>query len=260
MESGVACIDTTRHRPAERGHVRDNQGWLAGAEKRTLMWLAHRMPRAVNSDHLSALGLLGMLAAGAAFAAGGTYPAALPLVIVALAVNWFGDSLDGTLARVRNMQRPNYGYYLDHVLDIIGVSLLFTGIAAGGFMTPLVAASLLCAYVAVMAETFLATYARGAFRMSFLGFGPTELRVVLSAGAIALLRTREAAPLGLGPFLLFDIGGVAATAGLLIAFFASSVRNARALYRAEPLGRASTAARSPATTSARAETGQRGNC
>ena len=236
MESAVTSIGATGQRFAERGHVRDNRGWLAGVEKRTLVWLAHRMPRAVNSDHLSALGLAGMAAAGLAFAVGGRHSAVLPVVIVALAINWFGDSLDGTLARVRNAQRPNYGYYLDHVLDIVGVTMLLAGIAAGGFMTPVVAAALLCAYVAVMAETFLATYSRGAFRMSFLGFGPTELRVVLSIGVLALLRTREVMLFGHGPFLLFDVGGVVATIGLATTFLIAAARNGRALYRAEPVG------------------------
>jgi phosphatidylglycerophosphate synthase len=235
MEPGATEAGADCRRLAERGHVRDNRGWLAGTEARTLGWLARRMPPAVNSDHLSALGLAGLVAAAAAFAGGGTHPGALPLVIVALAVNWFGDSLDGTLARVRHTERPNYGYYLDHVLDILGVSILVGGIVRGGFMSPLVAMSLLCAYVAVMAETFLATYARGAFRMSFLGFGPTELRVVLSVGAIALLRTPEVSPFGMGPFALFDVGGLVGAVGLATAFLVSSVRNGRALYRAEPL-------------------------
>jgi phosphatidylglycerophosphate synthase len=220
---------------ASAAHTRDNRGWLARAEKQTLIWLAHRLPAWVNSDHLSAVGLLGMIATGAAFAAGGTYKWALALVVVALAVNWFGDSLDGTLARVRNRQRPRYGYYLDHALDVLGTSFLFGGLALGGLMNPIVAMTLLAAYFAVMAEVFLATNARGVFRMSFLGFGPTELRVVLSIGALALLRDPRVVIGGLGPFQLFDVGGVVAIAGLALTFLVSSAANARALYAEEPL-------------------------
>lgn len=234
-------------RPAAPGtHVRVNRSLLADVEKRTLIWLARRMPSRINSDHLSGLGLAGMVAAGLAFGVGGTYPWALPLVVAALAVNWFGDSLDGTLARVRDQQRPNYGYYVDHVIDIVGTACLFGGLAVGGFMSPVVALALSTAYVAVMAESFLATHVRGVFRMSTFGFGPTELRIVLSIGALALMRQSLVAPGGFGPFLLFDIGGVIAIFGLVVAFGASALHNGRALYRAEP-------ARPPATQPPAAE-------
>jgi len=217
------------------GHTRDNRGVLAGIEKQTLVWIAHRLPRWMNSDHLSAIGLLGMVGVGGAFAAGGTYKWALPLVVVALAVNWFGDSLDGTLARVRNQQRPRYGYYVDHALDIFGTSVMFGGMAIGGSMSPVVAMALLAVYFAVMAEVFLATNARGVFRMSFVGFGPTELRVVLALGALALMRDPAITIAGAGPFQLFDVGGVVAIGGLTVAFVSSAVSNGRALYTEEPL-------------------------
>jgi len=231
-------IDTTSTMPAPspaETHARENRGLLARAEKRALIWLAERCPRWVHSDHLSALGLLGMLGTGGAFATGGTYPAALPLVVVALAVNWFGDSLDGTLARVRKQQRPRYGYYVDHALDIAGTAFLFGGLAASGLMSTTLAVAVMAAYFAVMAEVFLATSSRGVFKMSFLGFGPTELRIVLSLGALALIRTTHVTIGGHGPFLLFDVGGVVGLAGLTFTFVASSVANGRALYRAEPL-------------------------
>jgi archaetidylinositol phosphate synthase len=216
-------------------HTRINTGLLAGVEKRSLVWLAHRLPSWIHSDHLSAIGLVGMVAVGAAFAAGGSHVWALPLVSVALAVNWFGDSLDGTLARVRNQQRPRYGYYVDHVLDVLGTAFLFAGLMLGDHITPMVAMMLLAAYFAVMAEVFLATAARGAFRMSFVGFGPTELRLVLAAGAFALMRDPHVAIPGVGTFQLFDVGGVVATGGLVVAFLVSSLGNGRALYAEEPI-------------------------
>jgi archaetidylinositol phosphate synthase len=219
------------------GHSRRNESLLAASEKRALLWMARRMPRRVSSDHLSALGLIGMAGAAAGFAAGAAFPPALWLVVVALAVNWLGDSLDGTLARVRNQQRPRYGYYLDHVIDVAGTTMLVGGLALSGFMTPLLAFALLAAYLAVMAETFLATHVQGVFRMSFLGFGPTELRLVLAAGAIALMHRPVVQVAGLGPWNLFDIGGAIAIAGLVLAFAVSAARNTRALYRAEPLPR-----------------------
>ena len=111
----------------------------------------------------------------------------LYLVPGLLALNWFGDSLDGTVARVRNRQRPRYGYYVDHVVDIVGAVALFGGLALSGGMQPLLAMALLVAYVAAMAEVFLATHVTHVFRLASFGFGPTELRLVLAVGALALV-------------------------------------------------------------------------
>jgi archaetidylinositol phosphate synthase len=224
--------------PSNTTHVRINTGLLARTEKRVLVWMAARLPHWVTSDHLTALALLAMAAAGGAFWMARYEPIALAGVVAALAVNWFGDSLDGTLARVRRHERPRYGFYVDHVLDISGTSLLLGGLALSGYMTPVVALGVLAAYLLVSAEVFLATAVGRAFRMSFLGIGPTELRILLSVGAMALLVRPEISPLGLGPFLLFDVGGVVAIPGLLTALVASAARNTRALYEAEPLRKA----------------------
>ena len=216
-------------------HVRINTGVLASVEKRTLIWIASRLPRSVNSDHLTLLALIAMAAAGGAFWLASVWKPALVLVVIALAVNWFGDSLDGTLARVRKHERPRYGFYVDHVLDIAGASLLFGGMALSGYMSPIIALTLLAAYLLVAAEVFLATAVGGTFRMSFLNVGPTELRIVLSIGALALFTHPVVTPFGLGPFRLFDIGGSVAIVGLAVAFLTSAAQTTRTLYRAEPL-------------------------
>ncbi len=215
-------------------HVREHGSLLAGSEKRLLIWIAHRLPRAINSDHLTLLALLAMALAGAAYAIAPVVPEALWLVVLALGVNWFGDSLDGTLARVRRVERPRYGFYVDHVLDIVGTSLLLGGLACSGYMAPLVAMVLLVTYLLVTAEVFLATAAHGVFRMSFLRVGPTELRIVLAAGTIALFRDPHVDLGALGRHALFDVGGVAGAAGLVIALAVSTVRNTRVLARLEP--------------------------
>jgi phosphatidylglycerophosphate synthase len=204
-------------------------------EKQALIWIAQRLPRWVNSDHLTLLALLAMAGAGAAFWAARSWPPALVLVVVSLAINWFGDSLDGTLARVRKHERPRYGFYVDHVLDIAGASLLFGGMSLSGFMSPVVGLSVLVAYLLVSAEVFLATAVQGKFRMSFLSVGPTELRILLSIGALMLFVRPVVRPFGFGPFLLFDVGGVLAVIGMLTAFITSALRTTTALYRAEPL-------------------------
>jgi archaetidylinositol phosphate synthase len=216
-------------------HIRENGGLLALPEKIALHWLAQRTPRWINSDHLTLLGLAAMLVAGASYWAAARNRLALVLVVVSLAANWLGDSLDGNLARFRKCQRPRYGYYVDHVIDLFGVMALLIGLAFSGFMSPLIAFALLATFVLVEAEIFLATHVQQVFRLSCFRFGPTELRVVLAVGTLYLLRNPWIHIAGKGPYLLFDVGGVVSIAGLLLAFIYSAVRNTRALYQAEPL-------------------------
>lgn len=215
-------------------HIRQHGSLLAAPEKRLLVWIAGRLPRSVNPDHLTLLALMAMAGCGAAFAASRWDPRALWGVVIGLAVNWFGDSLDGTLARVRRAERPRYGFYVDHVLDIVGTTVLLAGIACSGYMTPIVAMALLAAYLLVAAEVFLATSAHGVFRMSFLWFGPTELRIVLAAGTLALFNAPVVDLRWFGTHLLFDVGGVGAMAGLAIALVCAAIRNTRVLARMEP--------------------------
>lgn len=218
------------YREAQRVHT----SVLAAAEKRLLIRIAHRLPGVVNSDHLTALAGLAMVAAGTFYWMGPSTPAAMLAAIAMLGVNWFGDSLDGTLARVRRHERPRYGFYVDHVLDVVGILSLLVGFALGGFMTPIVAAGFLIAYYLLMVEIALATHAVGTFRISFWKFGPTELRILLAAGTLQLLRSPYVT-VGGERFLLFDIGGVVAIVALAATFIASAVRNGRLLYLQEPL-------------------------
>ena len=214
-------------------HVREHRSILAAQEKRLLIFIAERLPRSINSDHLTGLALAAIGMAGAAFAAARWDRRAVWLVVVALALNWFGDSLDGTLARVRRAERPRYGFYIDHVLDIAGTTLLLAGLACSPFMTPVVALGVLVAYLLVSGEIFLATAVRGVFKMSVGGVGPTELRIILAAGAIALLHDPH---VSVGPHTvrLFDFGGALAAAGLVGVFVISVLRNTGALAAAEP--------------------------
>ncbi|HEX7087969.1 MAG TPA: CDP-alcohol phosphatidyltransferase family protein [Vicinamibacterales bacterium] len=220
-------------RPAT--HTRVHASVLAGVEKRVLVWIAARLPRRITPDHLTALGAAAMLGTGLAFAAVPLTPHALLLVPVLLAINWFGDSLDGTLARVRRQQRPRYGYYVDHVVDILNATMLFGGMAVSGIASPWIAGALLVAYLLLCAESFLATHALGVFRISFGPFGPTELRILLSIGALVAMVRPVVNPFGLGAYRLFDVGGVIGVAGMLAAFVITAARHTRVLYAAEPL-------------------------
>jgi phosphatidylglycerophosphate synthase len=207
---------------------------LAPLEKRTLVWLAERMPRRINSDHLTILALAAMLGAGLSYWWASVNALGLVLATVCLAANWFGDSLDGTLARVRRCQRPRYGFYVDHVIDTFGIALLIGGMSLSGYMTPWVAAVLLIAYFMLSAEVFLATHVLGTFRMSFFKVGPTELRILLAIGnAVAMFKPTS--HLWGHEFLLFDAGGVVGAIGLACTVVVSAISNTRRLYRLEPL-------------------------
>jgi phosphatidylglycerophosphate synthase len=223
-------METTNYREAKRVHT----SVLAAAERRCLVWIAGRLPAWVNSDHLTTLAGVAMAGAGICYWIGPGSPAAMLAAIAMLAVNWFGDSLDGTVARVRHQERPRYGFYVDHVLDVVGILCLLAGFALGGIMTPLIAAGFLVAYYLLMVEIALATHAVGTFRISFWKFGPTELRILLAVGTLQLLRSPYVTLAG-ERFLLFDVGGIVAIAALCVTFVASAVTNGRLLYRLEPL-------------------------
>jgi archaetidylinositol phosphate synthase len=218
-----------------RDAARSHDSLTARVEKAILIWLAQRTPPWINSDHLTALGLLSMLGAGLSYWYAATHPIALLAVIGFLALNWLGDSLDGTLARVRNRLRPRYGFYVDHIVDALGAGFLFGGMALSGFMSSTVAACLLIAYLVLMIDVFLATYTLGTFEISFWKLGPTELRILLAVGNIALYVRGPFACLGSARFLLFDVGGVIGAASLTLVLLVSVIRHTRALYRLETL-------------------------
>jgi archaetidylinositol phosphate synthase len=216
--------------------VRLQTSVLAAAEKRLLIRMAERLPGWVSSDHLTVLGGLAMLGAGAGYWLSARHPSALWLVVACLAVNWFGDSLDGTVARVRNCQRPQYGFYVDHVLDTVGVLFILAGLGLSGHMTPLVAIAVLAAYYLLSIEIYLATAVLRTFRMGFFGFGPTEMRILLAIGTLALFSHSKVTLAGRS-LLLFDVGGLVAAAGMTLFFVVSAAQNTRALYKAEPAPR-----------------------
>lgn len=215
---------------AERSHT----SFLAAAEKRLLIRIAGRLPRRVNSDHLTAAGFLALLAAGGFYAYARLNPLALLAVIPFLVLNWFGDSLDETLARVRNQQRPRYGFYVDHILDAIGTVFLLTGLAFSGLMTPAVAYGFLVVYLLLSIEIYLATYTIGTFHLSYWHFGPTELRILLIVGNLFALRQPVAAVAG-RHFLLFDAGFAIGTVALTIILLQATVQHTLQLYKEETL-------------------------
>lgn len=214
--------------------VRVHTALTATVEKRLLTWMAKRMPAAIGPDHLTALALVSQILAGAAYAFSSHDGRFLWLVNGFLALNWFGDSLDGTLARIRNQQRPRYGFYVDHIADTFGALALMAGLGWSGYLHWPIAAGMLVCFYALSIESYLATYATGRFHLSHGLFGPTEIRILLIVGN-TLIRIHPSVNLAGRQLLLFDFGGAIAIAGMTAMVLAAAVRHTVLLYRQEAL-------------------------
>jgi len=221
-------MNKTNYQSAER----IQQGLLACWERTALAWLAARVPARINSDHLTLLGFGAMLAAGVFYFLSARQPWMLHLVNLSLVANWFGDSLDGTLARYRKMQRPRYGFYVDHITDAVGTMFLLTGLAFSGFMNERVAFALLVLFLLLSINSYLWAHAMGRFQLSFWKFSPTELRVLLIIGNFYLLHSPMVGLLGYR-VRLFDAGGIIGACLMALMLLISTARHTRQLYRLE---------------------------
>ena len=213
---------------------RVNRALTASLEKRGLQWMAERAPKWLSSDQLTVLGLIAQVGAGICYALSRYDRRALVLVILCQMLNWLGDSMDGTLARVRRQQRPRYGFYVDHIVDVFGSVALMCGLGFSGLLHWQTAAAMLVAFLILSAESYLATYTLSRFELSQGIFGPTEIRLLLIAGNAALLRSPYSTLFG-HKMLLFDLGGVIAAIGMFAMGILVAVRHTAQLYREEPL-------------------------
>jgi archaetidylinositol phosphate synthase len=218
--------------PGFSNAMRVNGSPLADIEKQVLTSIARRMPASIGPDHLTLLGFISQILAGASYALARWNRHWLLAVIAFLFLNWLGDSLDGTLARVRNRQRPRYGFYVDHVADSFSSLALMGGLALSGYMYPAIAIGLLIAFLLLSIQSYLATYTLGEFQLSFWSFGPTELRILLAVGNLALFRW----PLVLArQYRLFDIGGTVGLVGMTAMVIFFTVKNTCRPYQEEKL-------------------------
>ena len=214
---------------------REKRFLLARAEARMLEWIARRLPARVMPDHLTALGVVAALGIAAAYVLSNESPLWLWAASALLVVHWLGDSLDGTLARVRRAERPKYGYYLDHLVDAIATAMIGIGLGLSPHMLLATGLVIVVVYLVLSINTYLETYAFGVFSLGYGRIGPTEARLALIA-----LNTVMALGVGLG-FDLFGIGmtpldivGLGLSALALIALAARARRNLRTLARLEP--------------------------
>lgn len=206
--------------------TRDLRSFTARAEKRLLVSLARRLPSWIGPDHLTALGVLAMAGAGLCYRLLVVSPLALLGVNLFLFLNWFGDSLDGTLARVRQKQRPRYGFYVDHLVDAFGAIFLLGGLASSGLVTPYAALGLLVAYLLLQIHIALKAHTTRVFQIAFAGIGGTEARILLGSLNLALLAWPGLAAT-VTPLSWF------AAAALVVLVIADGVRTGRTLDREE---------------------------
>ena len=230
MSVKLMARDETVFRTARRV----NEALTARIEKRALVWMAERAPGWVSSDELTLLGLGAQIGAGICYALARYDRRALLLVIVCVVLNWLGDSLDGTLARVRQQQRPRYGFYVDHMVDVFGSVALMCGLGCSGLLHWQTAIAMLIAFLLLSSESYLATYTLSCFELSQGLFGPTEIRILLIIGNLALLRSPYSTVFG-HRMLLFDLGGMIAAVGMFAMVIFVTVRHTVQLYREEPL-------------------------
>jgi phosphatidylglycerophosphate synthase len=213
---------------------RVNLALTASIERRALLWMAHRAPRWLTSDQLTALGFIAQIGAGLFYALSRWDRRTLLLVILCLVLNWLGDSLDGTLARVRRHERPRYGFYVDHMADVLGSVALMCGLGLSGFVHWPTALAMLIAFLVLSSESYLATYTLSRFQLSQGLFGPTELRILLVIGNLTLLGNPYCKILG-HRMLLLDVGGSIAVACMFAVAVCLAARHTAQLYREEPL-------------------------
>jgi phosphatidylglycerophosphate synthase len=214
-----------RH-PGSADAPREKAFLLARPEQRLLEAIARRLPAFVRPDHLTALALAAAVAFAVAAATGRLWSAAALLV-----VHWLGDSLDGTLARVRRAERPRYGYYLDHLADAVATALVGVGLGLSAHMHLAAGLVLVIAYLALSINSYLETQALGRFRLGYGRLGPTEGRL----GLIALLAAVAlGAELTLAGLTLLDLAALGAVAAMALALTARALGNLRVLAAREP--------------------------
>jgi phosphatidylglycerophosphate synthase len=209
--------------------MREKKFLLAVPEARLLEWIAKRLPARLKPDHLTALGVLAALGIAAAYVLSNENVAWLWAASGLLVVHWLGDSLDGTLARVRKAERPRYGYYLDHLADAFATAAIGIGLGLSPHMLLAVGLAIVVAYLILSINTYLETHAFGVFTLGYGRLGPTEARLLL-IGVNTLLA------LGVVQFGLLDALGIGLAAAMIVALVARAARNLKRLAELEPAG------------------------
>jgi len=216
--------------PAATVPTRIQQNILARSERRLLNWICPRLPHWVMPDQLTALGFAGAVLVAAGYMLSWIESEWLALSLVGYVVNWFGDSLDGSLARWRRIERPSYGYFLDHSVDAVGTLLMIGAIGASPYMRFDVALMAVIGYFLLSIHTFLAAKVVGEFRLSYMAGGPTELRLMLMAMTVAMPLVGGHKVLS-SSFSAFDLFALVVASILVTLFVVQSLATANMLRK-----------------------------
>jgi archaetidylinositol phosphate synthase len=220
---------------------RVNKNMLGGLERPTLAWLADRLPKRVVPDHLTVVGVTGALLAAAGFVLSRWSLTWLWLACGGLVLNWFGDSLDGTLARRRGIERPRYGFFIDHTTDMLSQTLIFVSLGVSPCAHFGAACLGLIAFLMMFVYTLIGAHVRNVMQITYLGFGATEIRVLLLLGNLLILQfgivhvQSTSAPLSLlGPLSGHDLVISAISIAGAILIILSAIREGRSLSVLDP--------------------------
>ncbi|MEW5974508.1 MAG: CDP-alcohol phosphatidyltransferase family protein [Acidobacteriota bacterium] len=233
---GPGDAKSSRDGFAPPGATRIQNSLLANVERSVLHWMASHLPLWIGPDHLTLLGFLALLGTSICYALSSTSSLFLHAASLGLVLNWLGDSLDGTVARFRHQTRPRYGYYVDHMTDSLGALSLVAGLAFSGRLSFGVAAGVLVGFYLLSIDSYLATSSLGVFRISHYRVSPTELRLALIIGNIALVH-HPVVTVFQARVPLFDVGGLVAVAVMVVILVSSVLRTTRVLYRLERVQR-----------------------
>lgn len=228
-----------------QNHIRINDTLLAGLEKKALLWMAEHMPAWVVPDTLTGIGLGASFLIFVSYALTFFNPAFLWLASLGFVIQWFGDSLDGTLARVRKIERPRYGFFVDHLIDTVSEVLIFIGLGLSPYLRFDLALMAMTSYMLLATYVYLVTYVNGVFRISFWRLGPTETRllaiiantIVFFTGNHIFYLTINSLPLPVLPLpytltlTFFDVVAIGFTFLLSLFFVISAVSTAMSLSR-----------------------------
>lgn len=222
-------------KPATKPHRRVNEILLAPLERPALQWLAAHLPEWVSPDVLTVIGIIGSVLIFVAYWLTGIDRNFLWLVNLGFVINWFGDSLDGTVARYRHIQRPSYGFFVDHTVDALSEVLVFVGLGLSPYVSLEVACLALIGYLLMSVLVYVRTYVDGVFKISYAKIGPTEMRLIaIVANTVVYFVGNPVLELPFGTVSVYNLIGMIIAAALTIAFIVSTVAQAREYARIDP--------------------------
>jgi len=223
--------------------VRIQTSFLNALEKKVLVWLAERQPKWMTSDILTYIGTFGAVVIAAGYILSAWNINFLWLSSLGFVINWYGDSLDGTLARVRKTQRPVYGYYIDHTVDCINEFIMFIGIGLSGLMHFSLAMVILAVYFMLTINVSINAHLKKEFRLTYAKLGPTEFRILAIIANTVLALVRPISEFALTFFIFgreftlasLDIVGIVVLLVLAVIYLTTIVRDGRGYAEMDPM-------------------------